>query len=180
MSNNAICNAPLYVAEDLLRVEGFTHVEYVKGDGGINDEKMIASGQADLIMGFAGRHILAIDRGDSVVNLKPSDISGSASGSATLFVQTAPRALRELLPGKSGQFIWKGRFYGDGLLDLTVQVSGDFPDSPGETTGLINCNRVVVGNGGEEPPTATPDVGEPSPTNTAAVNTPMPTFSNVR
>ena len=111
----------------------------------------------------------------SVVNLKPSEISGSASGSATLFVQTAPRALRELLPGKHGQFIWKGRFYGDGLLDLTVEVSGDFPDSPGETTGLINCNRVVVGNGGGEPPTPTPDGGEPSPTNTSAVNTPVDT-----
>ena len=34
----------------------------------------------------------------SVVNLKPSEISGSASGSATLFVQTAPRALRVIVP----------------------------------------------------------------------------------
>src|SRR5262245_50507763 len=63
----AICFAPLYVAEELLRAEGFRDIQYVKGDGGLNDDKMIANGQADLMGGFAGRHILAVDAGDPIV-----------------------------------------------------------------------------------------------------------------
>lgn len=110
----------------------------------------------------------------AVANVNPHEISGAGSGSATLFVQTAPRALRELLPGKVGTFTWKGRFYGDGLLDLTVQVVGDFVGAPGETTGLVNCNRVVVGNGGEEP--ATPRPTDPSATETPDIDdTPVDT-----
>jgi hypothetical protein len=87
-------------------------------------------------------------------------------------VQTAPRPLREVLPGKSGQFLWKGRFYGDGFLDLTVEVGGEFDDNHSETTGLVNCNRVAVGNPDGELPTATPRNTEIAPTQTAAVETP--------
>lgn len=87
----AICFAPLFVAEDLLRAEGFTDVQYVKGDGGTNDEKMIASGQADFMAGFAGRHILAMDSGDPVVVL-----AGMHVGCYELFTTNQIRSIRDL------------------------------------------------------------------------------------
>jgi NitT/TauT family transport system substrate-binding protein len=87
----AICFAPLYIAEELLRTEGFTDVQYVKGDGGTNDEKMIASGQADFMAGFAGRHILAMDGGDPVVS-----IAGMHVGCYELFATNQVRSIRDL------------------------------------------------------------------------------------
>jgi NitT/TauT family transport system substrate-binding protein len=87
----AICFAPLYVAEDLLRAEGFTDVQYVKGDGGLNDDKMIAKGDADLMAGFAGRHILALDAGDPIVVL-----AGMHPGCYELFATKDIRSIRDL------------------------------------------------------------------------------------
>ncbi len=87
----AICFAPLYVAEELLRAEGFTDVQYVKGDGGLNDDKMIANGEADLMAGFAGRHILALDAGDPIVVL-----AGMHPGCYELFATHAIRSIRDL------------------------------------------------------------------------------------
>src|SRR4029453_7105650 len=99
---------------------------------------------------------LIVENVDSepVRNLIPADITGTGTGDATFFVQTTPRASRELLPGKRAEFLWKGRFYGNGFIDLTVEVGGEFPGAS-ETTGLVNCNRVAVGNPDGEPPTAT-------------------------
>lgn len=87
----AICFAPLYVAEDLLRGEGFTDVQYVKGDGGLNDDKMVAKGEADFMAGFAGRHILALDAGDPIVVL-----SGMHPGCYELFATNRIRSIRDL------------------------------------------------------------------------------------
>ena len=113
---------------------------------------------------------------ESVTNLTPTQLLATPSGSATFFVQTAPRALREVLPGKSAQFIWKGRFYGDGFIDITVEVSGDFPGGQNETTGLVNCNRIAVGNPDPgDPATPTPHNTQVQPTLTAAVETPVET-----
>ncbi|MGZ8425323.1 MAG: ABC transporter substrate-binding protein [Candidatus Binatia bacterium] len=87
----AICFAPLYVAEELLRAEGFTEVQYVPGDGGLNDEKMIAKGEADLMAGFAGRHIFALDTGDAIVVL-----AGLHTGCYELWGTDRIRSIRDL------------------------------------------------------------------------------------
>ena len=87
----AICFAPLYVAEELLRAEGFTNLQYVKGDGGLNDDKMIANGEADLMAGFAGRHIFALDAGDPIVVL-----AGTHPGCYELFATQGIRSIRDL------------------------------------------------------------------------------------
>ncbi|HLA81024.1 MAG TPA: ABC transporter substrate-binding protein [Thermoleophilia bacterium] len=65
----SICWAPQYVAEELLKQEGFTHVQYVKSRGGEEGEKMLSSGEVDITMGFAARHILRMDAGDPTVVL---------------------------------------------------------------------------------------------------------------
>jgi len=115
---------------------------------------------------------------ESVKNITPSDLLGSSSGSAVFFVQTSPRPVRELLPGKKAALDWKGRFYGDGLLDVSVEVFAEFPDGHIETTGIINCNRLTVGNPNPDDPTNTPNSGQPTPTLTAGQSAATPTSAS--
>jgi NitT/TauT family transport system substrate-binding protein len=63
-----ICWAPQYVAEDLLRAEGFTDVTYVDFPGGPVSE-FLAAGKADLSLHFVGPNIIRLDQGDPVVFL---------------------------------------------------------------------------------------------------------------
>jgi NitT/TauT family transport system substrate-binding protein len=87
----AICFAPLYVAEEFLRAEGFTDVQYVKGVGGTSDEKMVADGEADFVAGFAGRHIFALDTGNPIVVL-----AGLHTGCYELYGADRIRSIRDL------------------------------------------------------------------------------------
>lgn len=65
------CQAPQYVAEELLRAEGFTDVQYVDlaeaGGGGI--AKRLGAGEADLTQNFIGPLLLRLDAGDPIVLL---------------------------------------------------------------------------------------------------------------
>ena len=63
-----ICWAPQYVAEDLLRAEGFTDVTYVDFPGGAVAESLAAA-KADLSLHFVGPNIIRLDAGDPVVFL---------------------------------------------------------------------------------------------------------------
>jgi hypothetical protein len=54
----AVCEAPQYVAEELLRGEGFTDVQYVEQDGPAAIAGAVSSGEADISMNFfAGSRI---------------------------------------------------------------------------------------------------------------------------
>lgn len=120
-----------------------------------------------------------------VTNITPSDLLATGTGTATFFLQTSPRPTRELLPGKSTDLSWRGRLYGDGIIDLSIEVLAQFEDGHIESTGIVNCNRLTVGNPSEpnpptntpaERPTSTPGVSNPTPTRTVrAPNTSRPT-----
>lgn len=86
-----ICLAPLYMAEDFLRGEGFTDVQYVQGTGGQDDIKLAATGATDFIGGFVGRHIAGLDAGDPIVIL-----SGLHIGCFELFGTQTIRSVRDL------------------------------------------------------------------------------------
>jgi NitT/TauT family transport system substrate-binding protein len=86
-----ICLAPLYMAEELLRGEGFTDVQYVQGTGGQDDIKLAASGATDFIGGFVGRHLAGLDAGDPIVIL-----SGLHVGCFELFGTQRIRSIRDL------------------------------------------------------------------------------------
>src|SRR5262249_13430326 len=60
--------APQYVAEELLRAEGFTDVRYIKPIDGSEIKSMVA-GQVDLSASFAGDVILAIEARQPIVAL---------------------------------------------------------------------------------------------------------------
>jgi NitT/TauT family transport system substrate-binding protein len=64
----SICWAPQYVAEDLLKAEGFTDVTYVDFPGGAVSE-FLASRKADISLNFVGPNLIRVDQGDPVVFL---------------------------------------------------------------------------------------------------------------
>ena len=82
--------APQYVAEELLRGEGFTDVQYVKLK---LDElyKAFASGDVDVSMAYAPPFIIQIDAGEPVILL-----GGVHAGCYELFGTDRVRAVRDL------------------------------------------------------------------------------------
>src|SRR5688572_22274109 len=64
----ALCTAPQIVAEELLRGEGFTDIQYLR-TGSAELYKTVASGQAQLGMGVTLRFILDVDAGAPTVLL---------------------------------------------------------------------------------------------------------------
>jgi len=87
----SICRAPQYVAEDLLRGEGFTDVEYVGKAGGGASATALAMGEADISMNFIGPVILRMDAGDPVVA-----VGGIHVGCFELFGTDRVRSIRDL------------------------------------------------------------------------------------
>ncbi|HEV8714316.1 MAG TPA: ABC transporter substrate-binding protein [Candidatus Binatia bacterium] len=63
-----LCQAPQYVAEQLLRDEGFTEVQYVKKDIR-GSEIALASGEANINMCFVPAAVIRLDAGDPIVIL---------------------------------------------------------------------------------------------------------------
>jgi NitT/TauT family transport system substrate-binding protein len=64
----SLCWAPQYVAEDLLRAEGFTEVTY----GPFSEASVseyLTDGKADISLNFVGPNIVRVDQGDAVVFL---------------------------------------------------------------------------------------------------------------
>ncbi len=88
---DAMCNAPMYMAEELLAAEGFTDAEYVKTTGGSGTEKALASGAGHLAMHFAAPLIVRLEAGDPVVILV-----GGHAGCFELFGTDRVRAIRDL------------------------------------------------------------------------------------
>jgi NitT/TauT family transport system substrate-binding protein len=86
-----ICQAPQYVAEALLRSEGFTEVHYLQKAGGEGIETALASGEADLTGLFAAPLVLRLDAGDPIVVL-----AGLHIGCFELFGTHAIRTIRDL------------------------------------------------------------------------------------
>lgn len=129
--------------------------------------------------GGTARIVVAITNQSDLAakNLTPAQLLASNTGSASIFFQSQPRPLRELLPGKTAEFIWKGRLFGDGYLLISHEFSAEFPGAGSSSSGIINCNRLAVGDvtGVEDPPTPTQNAAEP--TNTP--NAPDPTDTAV-
>ena len=85
-----ICIAPQYVAEELLRAEGFTDVQYIKVKP-YDIEDVVASGAADLGMTYGVRVVHRLDAGVPV-----TVVAGVHSGCNELFVTDRIRSLRDL------------------------------------------------------------------------------------
>jgi NitT/TauT family transport system substrate-binding protein len=88
-----ICIAPQYVAEKLLRAEGFTDVGYVEAGG--DAVEALASGEVDISIAYAPRFVMAIDRRQPITLL-----AGVMVGCFELFANESVRSIGEL-KGKS-------------------------------------------------------------------------------
>ena len=78
----AVCIAPQYVAEELLRAEGFTDVRYVDGTPGSTE--LVARGEVDFDSNYASNFGQGIDRGEPITLL-----SGVMVGCFELFAARA-------------------------------------------------------------------------------------------
>jgi NitT/TauT family transport system substrate-binding protein len=61
-----ICGAPQYVAEELLRAEGFTDIRYAKIMSSAEVNDAVLHGQADFDAHFAPQWVSAIDGGGAI------------------------------------------------------------------------------------------------------------------
>jgi NitT/TauT family transport system substrate-binding protein len=87
----SICRSPQYVAESLLRNEGFHEVRYVKKGGSAEVGPAVAAGEVDISMGFVGPLLTAIDQSQPLVILGPGHV-----GCFELFGNERVRAIRDL------------------------------------------------------------------------------------
>ncbi len=92
---SGICIAPQYIAEPLLKAEGFTDVQYIDMEAGDAQARALASGEVDVTINFAAPLIIPLDAGDPIVVL-----AGVHVGCFELFGNERIHALRDL-KGKS-------------------------------------------------------------------------------
>jgi len=95
--NEGICIAPQYVADEMLRAEGFTDIRYVHVPESTTRVKALASGEADFSGNFAGPLIVAVASGDPIVLL-----AGQHVGCYELFVHESIRSIGDLKGKKIG------------------------------------------------------------------------------
>jgi len=76
--SRSLCFAPQYVAEELLRAEGFTAVQYVPSEPAA---EAMARGELDLSIGLGANFVLRVDAGQPLVILSgvTSDASSCSS-----------------------------------------------------------------------------------------------------
>jgi NitT/TauT family transport system substrate-binding protein len=87
----SLCVAPQYVAEELLRAEGFTDIRYVLSDAGINQSKAIARGEIDFTLHFSSPLLIPIDAGEKI-----TIIAGVHVGCFELFATESIRSIADL------------------------------------------------------------------------------------
>jgi NitT/TauT family transport system substrate-binding protein len=91
----SVCVAPTYLAEELLRAEGFTDVRYVPVAPGPPSARALARGEIDFSTNFAASFIVAVDSGEPITM-----VGGEHVGCYELFAREGIRGITDL-KGKS-------------------------------------------------------------------------------
>jgi NitT/TauT family transport system substrate-binding protein len=86
-----ICIAPQYVADELLRAEGFTDIRFVATDAGVPAAMSLARGEVDFTANFAPTLIIPIDAGEPIVI-----VGGEHIGCFELFAREGIRSILDL------------------------------------------------------------------------------------
>ena len=85
------CRSPEWMAEELLRAEGFTDMQYLRKSSTAGMSEALASGEADISGHFAAPVILRLEAGDPIVIL-----GGEHVGCFELFGHERVRTIRDL------------------------------------------------------------------------------------
>ncbi len=96
IKNAGICVAPQYVADELLRAEGFTEIQHVMSSPAVMAEA-IGRGEVDMSLHFAALLIPAIDAGEAITVL-----AGVHVGCFELFANEHIHSIRDLKGKKVG------------------------------------------------------------------------------
>jgi NitT/TauT family transport system substrate-binding protein len=91
MRTPSICHAPQFVAEELLRAEGFTEIQYIEGKSSAEINEAVASGKVDFNTHFAPQWVSVIDGGGPITVL-----SGVHVGCFELFGKEGVRSIADL------------------------------------------------------------------------------------
>lgn len=89
--STAICFAPVDVAGEFLRAEGFTDVQYVEDAGGLSTPEMITRGETDFGTSFGGTIVYHLDAG-----LPITAVGGLHPGCYELFAHEPVRTVSDL------------------------------------------------------------------------------------
>jgi NitT/TauT family transport system substrate-binding protein len=92
-----ICSAPTYLAEELLRADGFTDIRYVPVQAGLSVTQMIARGNIDFTLFTAAHAVLRLDESVPITVL-----AGVHPGCFELFVHGPIRTVTDLEGKKVG------------------------------------------------------------------------------
>ena len=85
------CYAPQYLAEDLLRAEGFSELRYLRAESSGPVYAALAKGDIDLTMAFSSGFLLQVDQGVPIVML-----AGMHPGCQELVASSRIRSVRDL------------------------------------------------------------------------------------
>jgi len=168
-----ICLAPQYVAEELLRDEGFTDIRYVSVEAGVGVAAAMGRGELDISMNFAPPYLVAIDAGapitviagvhagcfelfarqdiGSIVGLKGKSVGVQAVGSSPHLFLTSMAAHVGLDPAKDINWITSPsikpiELFAQGKIDAFL----GFPPEP-QALRAGNIGRVVVNSARDRP-----------------------------
>ena len=133
-SNPGICTAPQWVAEKLLRADGFTDVSYVETQAGLTSTARMARGDVDFIVEFATALAMSIDDGAAIKIL-----SGVHVGCYELFGHVGIKSVLDL----------KGKRVGAGVnlgSDPHVFVTAMATMSGSTLSTISNGSRVTEGH----------------------------------
>jgi NitT/TauT family transport system substrate-binding protein len=86
-----ICVAPQYVADELLRAEGFTDIRYVATEAGAPAALALARGEIDFTTNFSPPLVIAIDAGDPI-----TIVAGEHVGCFELFARAGIQSIPDL------------------------------------------------------------------------------------
>src|SRR5262245_31847742 len=168
-----ICIAPQYVAEDLLRAEGFTDIRYVATNPGISTALALARGEIDFTTNYAPPMAISIDSGEpitivggehvgcfevfakegirSVVDLKGKNVGVQSIGSSQHVFLSVIAAHVGLDPANEIHWVTSTSpkpmdLFADGKIDAFLGL----PPEPQELRGR-NVGRVIVNSALDRP-----------------------------
>ncbi len=113
------CLAPQYVAEELLRAEGFSQIEYVAQVGGVPGAQKMGVGEVDIGMNFAAPLVVAVDMGTPIVVL-----AGVHAGCFELFGNKGVGSIKDL-KGKTVSTLGRGTAQHIFLASIATSVGID-------------------------------------------------------